>query len=206
VYLLDEPLSNVDALLGVRMRNEIARLWKTLGTTVVYVTHDQSEALALGTKICVLHEGRVQQTGTAREIYDAPRNRFVSEFVGTPPINMARGRLRMDRATYFDPWQMPLSLETAADLRSWRGPDIQLAIRPEAITATGDPGSKFAMKGEIEQVEYLGAVTWLSCRVAGELIVARTDGTASEQIGRMCHLIPDRDKLHWFNPETGERL
>jgi multiple sugar transport system ATP-binding protein len=206
VYLLDEPLSNVDALLRARMREELSQLWKTLGTTVVYVTHDQTEALSLGTQICILHEGRMRQTGNAQEIYDRPRNQFVAEFVGTPPICFVTGRLRYDNNLYFDPWKLPLPLETAGHLKTWQGRDVVLGVRPENLQLVDDPGSAFVLKGEVDRVEYLGAVTWLTCRVAGSVLVARAVRPPIPRIGQRCYLHVDRDMLHWFDPDTGNRI
>jgi multiple sugar transport system ATP-binding protein len=206
VYLLDEPLSNVDALLRVRMRNELSHLWQTLGTTVIYVTHDQSEALSLGTKVCVLHEGRVQQAGSPGEIYDRPHNRFVAGFVGSPPINLVRGRLRAEKTYFFDPWQMPLPMELPLDVRALKGQEVTVGVRPENVVALVDPERTFTIKGEAERIEYQGAVTWVTCRVAGQSLVARAKEGADIRVGRVCHLQVDRDRLHWFNQETGIRV
>jgi multiple sugar transport system ATP-binding protein len=206
VYLLDEPLSNVDALLRARMREELSQLWKTLGTTVVYVTHDQTEALSLGTRICVLNEGRMLQTGSAQEIYDRPHNQYVAGFVGTPPICFVPGRLRFDKNLFFDPWQLPLSLETAGYLKTWQGRDVVLGVRPENLSLADDPETGFTLKGEIDRIEYLGAVTWLTCRVAGSVLIARAGKVPIPRVGGRCYLRVDRDVLHWFDPDTGVRI
>jgi multiple sugar transport system ATP-binding protein len=206
VYLLDEPLSNVDALLRVRMRDEIARLWERLRATILYVTHDQSEALSLGTKICVLDSGRVQQTGTSREIYERPRNRFVAGFVGTPPVNMVSGKLRDGDPMRFDPWHWPVPAEVSSQLMAWRDRDVVLAVRPEHLHAGNGAGDGSVLKGSIERVEYLGNVTWVSCKVEGGSLVARAGSDLALSVGQPCHLRVESRFLHWFHPESGERL
>jgi len=205
-YLLDEPLSNVDALMRVKMRDEMARLWERLHATILYVTHDQSEALALGTKICVLDQGRVQQTGSAREVYEGPRNRFVAGFVGTPPVNMVPGRINSGEPTTFQPWGWPVPAEVQAQLSSWRDKDLVLAIRPEHVATVPESTAGFTLNGTVERVEYLGSVTWLACRVAGGSVMARSGTPETPQVGQNCRLAIDARRLHWFHPESGERL
>lgn len=206
VYLLDEPLSNVDALMRVRMRDEMARLWERLRATILYVTHDQSEALALGTKICVLDQGRVQQTGSPREIYEGPRNQFVAGFVGTPPVNMVKGRLRAGEPVTFEPWQWALPVEISSRLSHWHDRDVVLAVRPENVHTMGAPGDGAVLRGAIEHVEYLGSTTWVSCNVGGATLVAKADAQFQGHVGQLCHLHVDTGFLHWFHPESGERL
>lgn len=206
VYLLDEPLSNVDALLRMRMRTELSNIWKTLGATVVYVTHDQSEALSLGTSICILNEGRMQQIGSAHDIYDLPRNLFVAGFVGSPPINLIDGSLRYKNNLIFDPWGMPLPLDISVRLQSAKDKSIVLGIRPEKITARSERGASFMLSGVVDRVEYQGSDTWLTCRVEGHLLVARAGEPDLGVVGRPCHLELDRNALHFFDKETRERL
>lgn len=206
VYLLDEPLSNVDALLRLKMRTELQTLWKTLGTTVVYVTHDQSEALSLGTLVCILNDGRMQQIGSSRDIYDRPKNLFVAGFVGSPPINLIEGKLRFNNNLIFDPWSMPLPLDLSVRLQGMKDKTVVMGVRPEKITALPERGATFMLSGSIERVEYQGSDTWLSCRVEGNLLVARAGHPDMSVVGRPCHLDIDRDALHWFDKETEERL
>jgi len=205
-FLFDEPLSNVDALLRVRMRTQIAELWQSLGATVIYVTHDQTEALALGSKICILDGGTIQQIGGAHEIYDTPKNRFVAGFVGTPPINLIEGRLRFENNLYFDPWSLPVPLAAAARLSSFHGRDLVLGVRPEDLEAVADLGGQFALKGEVDRTEYLGNVTWVSVRVAGTRLVVKARREGNYHAGQPCHVQVDRERLHWFDRDTGLRI
>jgi len=206
VYLFDEPLSNVDALLRVRMRNEISRLWQSLNATVVYVTHDQTEALALGQKICVLNEGRVQQIGTPEEVYHRPANTFVAGFVGTPPINFVRGTLRFKQDLIFEPLEILMPLEQAGRMKAWHDREIMLGIRPEDVATVAESRGAGVLKAEIEQIEFLGSVTWVSCRTAGIRLVARAAAGAAYRAGQMCYVQVDTAKLHWFDVETGGRV
>jgi multiple sugar transport system ATP-binding protein len=205
-YLFDEPLSNVDALLRVRMRAQLAELWRTLGSTVIYVTHDQTEALALGTRICVLDGGIVQQIGDAREIYDAPTNRFVAGFVGTPPINFVRGRLRFENSLCFDPLGLPIPPAQAARLAGRHDGEVDLGIRPEDLQVTADPGGRFALEGEVERTEYLGNVTWLVVHLGGISLLARARRDEAHRPGGRCRVLVDETRLHWFEPESGRRI
>ncbi|MEM7525020.1 MAG: sn-glycerol-3-phosphate ABC transporter ATP-binding protein UgpC, partial [Pseudomonadota bacterium] len=141
VFLFDEPLSNLDAKLRVDMRTEIKKLHQNLGTTIVYVTHDQIEAMTLSTRIAVMNGGYVQQLGTPKEIYDTPANLFVATFMGSPSMNLLKVKVRVDgNAVYADTHNdqgEPVSLaffEPGASLKSYDGKTVMLGIRPEALT------------------------------------------------------------------------
>jgi multiple sugar transport system ATP-binding protein len=205
-FLFDEPLSNVDALLRVKMRTQIAELWQSLGATVIYVTHDQTEALALGSQICILDGGKIQQIGNAREIYDTPKNRFVAGFVGTPPINFIDGQLRFEKNLYFDPWGLPIPLTGAAQLSSLHSRAVVLGIRPEDLTTVADPAGEFALKAEVERTEYLGNVTWVSVRTVGTRLTVRARPEERYRAGQTCQVRVDRERLHWFDIESGLRI
>jgi multiple sugar transport system ATP-binding protein len=204
VYLFDEPLSNVDALLRVRMRTEIARLWETLNVTVIYVTHDQTEALALGQKICVLDRGKLQQIGNPEQIYHHPDNQFVAGFVGTPPMNLVRGKLSGGAAPTFEPWGLRLPGSAAFEPKSNGTRDVLLGVRPEDIRVVGR--SDHGPEAQIERVEFLGNVTWLVCRVGETRIVAQGSNGAVYRPGESYRLELDLSHLHFFDPATGQRL
>ena len=188
-FLFDEPLSNLDAALRVEMRYEIAKLSQTLKSTMIYVTHDQVEAMTLADRIVVLHDGLIEQIGTPKELYNHPGNLFVAQFIGSPKMNI----LACTRSKGM------LDLEGAGSLPD---PDLgaicQIGIRPEAITPVAPENGQ--MTGVIDIVEYLGADTFLivDCGGAGKVTV-RTDGAADFETGRTTGLLLAEDKLHYFD-------
>ncbi|MGH7590662.1 MAG: ABC transporter ATP-binding protein [Gemmatimonadales bacterium] len=183
VFLLDEPLSNVDAALRVQLRADLLALQGALGTTMVYVTHDQAEALTLGARVVVLDGGRVQQVGTPREVYATPANVFVARFVGTPGMNLFREGLRF-----------PAGPEGA----------VQVGIRPEHLALV--PVDSGAGNAEVTAVERLGSETLVHVRVVegGEVIV-RVPGLGEFARGDRVGLGFDPMNLGWFDA-TGRRL
>jgi len=175
IFLFDEPLSNLDATLRANMRVELARLHERLGATMLYVTHDQAEAMTLGEKIIVLNHGAVQQVGTPRQIYRQPANTFVAGFVGTPRMNLIDGALAANGST-FTSGALQLDLgESHSDVdQTLSGKTITLGIRPEHLTLT-DP-AKAMFRGMIELVEDLGADRFIYVNCAGVNIIARLTG------------------------------
>jgi multiple sugar transport system ATP-binding protein len=189
VFLFDEPLSNLDAALRVEMRLEIARLHQKLGTTTVYVTHDQVEAMTLADRIVVMNGGRIQQVGSPMELYDRPANRFVAGFIGSPTMNMVEGR------------PVPGGLQLG-DSTVWPAPPgtAALGIRPEhlSLTSTAVPG----LAAELLVVERLGSDTNLFCEVSGMgSLLARVHGNVDLTPGARVTLSPDPRRLHAFNAE-----
>ncbi len=208
-FLFDEPLSNLDAKLRVEMRAELKRLHHRLQTTTIYVTHDQEEAMTLGDRIVVMRDGLVQQCGAPLEVYDAPKNRFVAGFVGTPPMNFFEGRLAAaigglasDEGTV----QLLLSDRQSDKLGGRIGQDVALGIRPEAM-ALVDEG-RFAGVGnvlpvQISVVEPLGEKMDLYATTPrNPHVVARVDARRDVQIGQSIELHIDLEKIHVF--ATGE--
>jgi multiple sugar transport system ATP-binding protein len=178
-FLFDEPLSNLDAALRVEMRYEIAKLHQTLDTTMIYVTHDQVEAMTLADRIVVLEYGRIAQVGTPRELYERPANLFVAEFIGSPKMNV-----------------MPLAGTGLA------GPDgaVSLGIRPEHLTVTA-PGDA-TIEATVDVLEYLGADTFVivDAESAGRLTV-RSDGPTDLRPGERIGLKPSAADTHWFDAD-----
>ncbi|HET7321320.1 MAG TPA: sn-glycerol-3-phosphate ABC transporter ATP-binding protein UgpC, partial [Longimicrobiaceae bacterium] len=165
-FLMDEPLSNLDARLRVQMRTQLARLQKRLGTTTVYVTHDQTEAMTLGDRVVVMRAGRVQQVGTPRELYDAPVNRFVAGFIGSPAMNFLKGHVRVNGVAAFEgPNGVKLPLKTAPAASDGR-PAVY-GVRPEHFTIADD-----GAEAEIIVVEPTGSETQVFAKLGGEQVVA----------------------------------
>ncbi len=198
VFLLDEPLSNLDAKLRVRMREEIARLHREIGVSTIYVTHDQVEAMTLGSRICVMKDGRIQQVGTPLEVYDRPANQFVAGFIGSPEMNFVAGRLGGGafRAVGL---ALPLSRRVADG-------ETTLGIRPEHLALAEDSESGgVRIAARVTLVEQMGAQTLLvtDCQgVALRALIDRHDGIAA---GMEVRLEVDPAKLHLFG-ETGEAI
>src|SRR5687768_10640394 len=172
VFLLDEPLSNLDAKLRGTMRVEIARLHRRLGATMVYVTHDQIEAMTLGQRIVVMRDGHVQQVDTPMALYERPANLFVATFLGSPGMNVLRGRPQRELGgdTTFlladDSGAAAVALPLAAPVPdAWLGRDLLLGVRPEALHPAGDGERGFAAK--VEVVEPVGNEAFVNLRVAG---------------------------------------
>ncbi|HVL58189.1 MAG TPA: sn-glycerol-3-phosphate ABC transporter ATP-binding protein UgpC [Burkholderiaceae bacterium] len=210
-FLLDEPLSNLDARLRVQMRAEIARLQRELRTTMVYVTHDQTEAMTLGDRIAVLRAGRVQQIGTPRELYERPRNVFVATFIGEPPMNVVPGTVRNGRLV------LPfgeLALSPAQRQRIGDRVDVLAGIRPEhwshAASPAGGADSGTAFDATVELVEWLGADLYVhfSAVAAGARfpLIARVDPALAVARGSRIALCVDPARLNLFDSRTEESL
>ncbi len=207
VFLFDEPLSNLDARLRVEMRAELARLHRELGRTVLYVTHDQVEAMTLGQRIVVLNKGRVQQIGTPLEVYHQPANRFVAGFIGNPPMNFIEGRLEHRDGLRFvgKGGQVQLMLNAADWPKVRPGQAVTLGVRPEAVAlATVEEAA--VMRGQVETVEVLGAVAHLYVRIGEATVVAQVDASVRPALAQGVALRIDLDRIHLFDAETGQAL
>jgi multiple sugar transport system ATP-binding protein len=214
VFLFDEPLSNLDAKLRVQMRVEIARLHERLGATMIYVTHDQVEAMTLGTKVAVMKDGYVLQVDAPLGLYDYPINKFVAGFIGSPPMNFIEGALRRHgSALRFVVGDLALSLapELARSVQGRVDKAVYLGIRPQdlhdsAFLAGAEPGNVKALG--IEVVEPLGAETLVYLRGPSPKadIVARFDARSRPRVGQQCSVVFDMNKAHLFDRETEESL
>jgi multiple sugar transport system ATP-binding protein len=208
VFLLDEPLSNLDAKLRMGMRVEIARLHRKLGTTMVYVTHDQIEAMTLGQRIVVLKDGHIQQIDTPMALYARPANLFVATFLGSPAMNILRGRLVQADGLALDLGDgLRVALDTAAVQvpASWLQDDIAVGVRPEHLlpASAGEPAS-FAP--EIEVLEPVGNEIFVNLRHGAQTLVARCPPQSLPAIGQALPLRVARDALHFFDAGSGHRL
>jgi multiple sugar transport system ATP-binding protein len=205
VFLFDEPLSNLDAKLRVQMRTEIARLHQRLKTTVVYVTHDQTEAMTLADRIVVMHGGVIQQEGAPLDLYDRPRNRFVGGFLGSPAMNFVNGRLALagGAAKATAPGiAVTLPPEVAARLPGEADRDVTLGLRPEHLTLAPEREDAAVIRGRLEVREPMGAETYLYVETeAGQLVVrAQAHVEAREGDQMTLHVCPE--KVHLFETHT----
>ncbi|MCM3610044.1 sn-glycerol-3-phosphate ABC transporter ATP-binding protein UgpC [Planococcus sp. MERTA32b] len=210
VFLMDEPLSNLDAKLRVQMRAEIAKLHQRLKTTTIYVTHDQTEAMTMATRIVILKDGVIQQVGTPKEVYDFPANRFVGGFIGSPAMNFFEGKISNGNFLVDDK-SVAIPPETADLLKDlgYDGKPIALGIRPEHIHVnnedlSGVPASEF--EAEITVSELTGAETILYAVYANQEFIARVDADTPIEAGHTATLAFDMSHVHFFDIETGERL
>jgi multiple sugar transport system ATP-binding protein len=202
VYLFDEPLSNLDAQLRAELRVEIKRLHQRLAATMIYVTHDQIEALTLADRIAVMKDRVIQQLGTPNDIYRRPANRFVASFVGSPAMNFLPGAIALrDGAPCFAGGGISIALDGYAfDARPEGGAAIELGIRPEHVEAGGD------LPATIEMVEPMGCdqLAWL--RLGSQALSMRLPAEARIAAGESISLRLPADKLNLFDAASGRRL
>lgn len=209
VFLMDEPLSNLDAKLRVEMRASIAKLHRRLGVTTVYVTHDQVEAMTMGTRIVVMKDGLVQQVDSPINLYDKPVNKFVAGFMGSPAMNFLVGTVQDGRikGTNFD---IKPDAELARKLQKHSGKKVYFGIRPENLGLRGDtniPEQGNTIKATIEVVEPLGAETILIASVDGDqTLVARVDAHARVVAGDRVELLADPAKMQAFTLEDERNI
>jgi multiple sugar transport system ATP-binding protein len=209
VFLMDEPLSNLDAKLRVQTRTEIAALQRRLGTTTVYVTHDQVEAMTMGDRVAVLKEGVLQQVDTPRNLYERPVNEFVAGFIGSPAMNLVAVPLTEGGATLAG-HPVPLPREALAALAEEGGRTATLGFRPESVEFVG-PGQGFPV--EVQVVEELGSDAYAYGRLhteddaaAGKLLVLRADARRPPAKGELVHVAIRPGEAHVFSPESGLRV
>ncbi|MFC6012926.1 ABC transporter ATP-binding protein [Nocardia lasii] len=205
-YLMDEPLSNLDAKLRTATRHELTKLHRSLGATFVYVTHDQVEAMTMATKIAVLNQGRLEQLGTPTELYDAPATRFVAGFLGSPAMNLFEVELSTvaghigARAAGVNARLWPGQLEPTT---------VTLGVRPEHLRplAPGDQGADLALDVIVETVENLGSEHIAYCTTTGGVSIAlRGNGSPTLRAGTPVTLGADLARLHLFDQTGGTRL
>jgi multiple sugar transport system ATP-binding protein len=210
VFLFDEPLSNLDAKLRVHMRAEIIKLQKTLATTMVYVTHDQVEAMTMGDRICVLDAGRIMQVDTPLALYERPANRFVATFVGSPAMNIFRGRLTKEHETYcFVAGGMRLTLpaDKADKVKPYTNKDIELGIRPEhMLDRRTDTQADNVVRGTVLLIELMGNEIIVHVDVAGQTVIGRFDVHTPVTHGATHNFILDMRYSHFFDPGNGKNV
>lgn len=210
VFLMDEPLSNLDAKLRVQMRTEIAKLHKKLQTTFIYVTHDQTEAMTMGTRIVVMKDGIIQQVDSPQNIYDHPQNVFVAGFIGSPQMNFIDGKLvekdgKVSVAFGEDTITLPDDKAKLAKDAGYVGKDVIMGIRPESI----DDGEEFISKhkdatltASVEVTELMGSETYIYLSKGKVSLTIRVDGTSKAKSGDKITIAMEEDKIHIFDKET----
>ena len=210
LFLFDEPLSNLDAKLRVEMRLEIKKLHERLGTSIVYVTHDQIEAMTLGTRIVVLKDGAIQQIGSPRDIYEKPANLFVADFMGSPPMNLIRASCRKAAEgvsidiTAENGTAHLVDANPPAALTAHEGRDVIIGIRPECMETAGADAADFDLVAQL--VEHTGSDNYASFALNGGTMIARLPARTHVEAGSRVQLRADRDTLSYFDPDTGLRL
>jgi multiple sugar transport system ATP-binding protein len=235
-FLMDEPLSNLDAKLRVQMRTEVSRLQQDLGTTTVYVTHDQTEAMTLGDRVAVMRAGVLQQVGTPTELYEQPTNLFVAGFIGSPAMNFMPGRVRGDTVSLpFGEVPLPEGAPDFDGASEGEGRQVIVGIRPESFedaSLVGDASSHGStFRAKIDLVESMGSEKYAYFSVSSEgvhsqeleelardsgmeevpgggedQVVARLDAGSAARRGEETELWVDATKLHYFDPDSGANL
>ena len=215
LFLFDEPLSNLDAKLRITMRTEIKRLHERLGATMIYVTHDQVEAMTLATTILVMKDGKIQQAGSPREVYDRPANTFVADFMGAPAMNLLDASVRISGTTAIidiaRPAQDPIRLTDftpPAGLLVRGGGQVTLGLRPEAISDAPRRADIAPQSADclLDVVEHAGSDTFAVIQAGGADMIARFHGDSPAQSGTPALVYFDLSKLCYFDPQTGTLL
>ncbi|TNF22103.1 MAG: sn-glycerol-3-phosphate ABC transporter ATP-binding protein UgpC [Rhodobacteraceae bacterium] len=216
VFLFDEPLSNLDAKLRVDMRTEIKKLHQRLKTTIVYVTHDQIEALTLSTRIAVMYGGHVQQLGTPKEVYDNPANMFVAGFMGSPSMNLFPARIAVENgravavAQLADGSDVSLPFPEARGFERHDGREIVLGLRPEAITdrdgADRNSGAVHVVEAHVEITEPAGSDTFVGTQLGGKPVTGRFRADVEVHAGQSFPFAINMEKAVAFDPKTEERV
>jgi multiple sugar transport system ATP-binding protein len=206
VFLFDEPLSNLDAKLRVQMRVELKKIHDRLGTTAIYVTHDQVEAMTLGDRVVVMKDGVVQQVGEPLELYDTPANRFVAGFIGSPAMNFSIVRVDGgDGALRICNEGLRIAVPTprAAPLGRYRGEEVVLGIRPEDLRlASAEDPADLSFEAVVEVVEKLGSEILLDMQVGRGTMVAAVAPSVRAKRGDRLRLALDPQRLHFFDKAT----
>ncbi len=212
VFLFDEPLSNLDAKLRVQMRTELHRLHIKLQSTMIYVTHDQTEAMTLGDRIVVMKDGVIQQMDSPTAVYNFPVNKFVASFIGAPPMNFLEGKIiKKEDKLYFDEGNFRIRIVEAMydKLKNYIDMRVTLGVRSEDIydklfVSEAPPENIVTMTCEV--VEHLGSEVYIHMNTGKHLVVARISGDANPQINQDLEVVFDMSKIHFFDKTTEETI
>jgi len=212
VFLFDEPLSNLDAKLRVQMRTEISKLHTRLQTTMIYVTHDQVEAMTMGTRIVVLKDGFVQQVADPIKLYNNPVNKFVAGFIGSPPMNFIEGEIiTKDNSLYFNEgtFQVKINEEMYDKLKDYRNKKVCFGIRPEDIhdkLFIPEAPKEVTVQATVEVVEPMGSETILYLNTGKSSFTAKVGSKEQPEVNQKVELVFDMSKVHFFDDETEETI
>jgi len=208
VFLMDEPLSNLDAKLRAETRSQIVKLQRQLGTTTIYVTHDQTEAMTMGDRIAVMNGGQIQQLAAPLELYHRPANRFVAEFIGSPPMNFIPVQFKAPLLLTQSQFRLTLPARWETALQPYDGQELILGIRPEHLSVSA-PAPKNLLV-QVELVEALGSETVLAAhwidQPQASLLQARIAPDRPVQLGEELWLAMESDRLHLFDPQTDQAI
>jgi multiple sugar transport system ATP-binding protein len=209
VFLFDEPLSNLDAKLRVQMRAEISGLHNRLQATMVYVTHDQVEAMTMGDKIVVMRDGVIQQIGDPLSLYNNPVNRFVAGFIGSPPMNFMAvkvteegGKMIIDEGNY----KLHVDSKVADVLKPYVGKEVIFGVRPEDLQYDANAADDNCIKTSVQVVEPLGAEIHVYVDTGSHVIIARTPPTIEFSVGDEARFIPQWDRVRFFDVESEQAI
>lgn len=212
VFLFDEPLSNLDAKLRVSMRAEILDIHQRLNNTSIYVTHDQLEAMTMGTRIIIMKDGLVQQNGTPQEIYNNPVNKFVAGFIGSPAMNLIRCSIKSDGDHLLavnGEMKLAIPAKTGSLLQSYVDQEVYLGLRPENVSdeTKGSPGAdSSSFKAFVRLVEPLGSEQLIHVEINSQQLVARIDPMVSIRYGETVNFFADMDAAIFFDTNTEARI
>jgi multiple sugar transport system ATP-binding protein len=210
VFLFDEPLSNLDAKMRVSTRAELSKLHARLGATMIYVTHDQVEAMTMGDRICVMKDGAIMQVAPPLELYAHPANTYVASFIGSPPMNLFRGAIQrrgegvafVETSPHASPLVLPLAGALALKAEPRVGQPVCLGIRPEDLSAGGSAGQGNTAEFTVEVSEPMGAETFLHCSTGATTFIARVAPTIQVAAGGKIRLGFDLAKVMLFDAKT----
>ncbi|UTR09207.1 sn-glycerol-3-phosphate ABC transporter ATP-binding protein UgpC [Evansella sp. LMS18] len=208
VFLMDEPLSNLDAKLRVQMRAEITKLHQRLQTTTIYVTHDQTEAMTMATRIVVMKDGIIQQVGRPKDIYDNPENVFVGGFIGSPSMNFLTGTLK-DGYFHVEDLKIKVPQGKMKPIEKYNNKELILGIRPEDVHDEPvfiEASENSQLDATVDVAELMGAETFLYSKIGEQNFIARVDSRTDIGSGDDIKLAFDMNKAHFFDPETESRL
>ncbi|MDD5423565.1 MAG: TOBE domain-containing protein, partial [Candidatus Omnitrophica bacterium] len=212
VFLFDEPLSNLDAKMRVQMRTEIKKLHIKLQTTMIYVTHDQTEAMTMGDKIVVMKDGIIHQIADPITLYDKPVNRFVAGFIGSPPMNFVKGTIiKKDAKYYFNERRVQVKLieSMVKHILHYVGKEIIFGIRPEDIydkLFVTDAPTENTIKATCEVIEPMGSEAYLYLNTGKNSLVAKVGGHDKPAINQDMDLVFDMSKIHFFDKDTDKTI